>query len=209
MECYTILLFCLTLLNNIAARDTITSLQSINDSETIVSASEIFALGFFSPHNSENRYLGIWYQKFPAETAVWVANRDNPLTDSSGVLKFSENGILVLLNHNNSVIWSSNTTRLVQNPIAKLLDSGNFIVQDSSKSDPNEEFLWQSFDYPSDSILPGQKFGRNLITGLNRYLTSWNSSDDPSHDIVMHSATKFIARHSDLMAGVLAVKGER
>ncbi|OIV92373.1 hypothetical protein TanjilG_09971 [Lupinus angustifolius] len=28
-------------------------------------------------------------------------------------------------------------------------------------------------------------------------------------DIVMHSATKFIARHSDLMAGVLAVKGER
>lgn len=28
-------------------------------------------------------------------------------------------------------------------------------------------------------------------------------------DIVMHSATKFIAGHSDLMAGILAVKGER
>ncbi|KAK6121507.1 hypothetical protein DH2020_044752 [Rehmannia glutinosa] len=28
-------------------------------------------------------------------------------------------------------------------------------------------------------------------------------------DIVMHSATKFIAGHSDLMAGVLAIKGER
>uniref|UniRef100_A0A1D1XVW2 Cystathionine beta-lyase, chloroplastic n=1 Tax=Anthurium amnicola TaxID=1678845 RepID=A0A1D1XVW2_9ARAE len=28
-------------------------------------------------------------------------------------------------------------------------------------------------------------------------------------DIVMHSATKFLAGHSDLMAGVLAVKGER
>ncbi|XP_004514725.1 cystathionine beta-lyase, chloroplastic [Cicer arietinum] len=28
-------------------------------------------------------------------------------------------------------------------------------------------------------------------------------------DIVMHSATKFIAGHSDIMAGVLAVKGER
>ncbi|MCO5564938.1 hypothetical protein L7F22_018608 [Adiantum nelumboides] len=28
-------------------------------------------------------------------------------------------------------------------------------------------------------------------------------------DIVMHSATKFISGHSDLMAGVLAVKGER
>ncbi|KAF1881224.1 hypothetical protein Lal_00023259 [Lupinus albus] len=181
MKCYTILLFCLTLLNNIAARDTINSVNSITDSETIVSPSEIFALGFFSPDNSENRYLGIRYHNFPTETAVWVANRDNPLTDSSGVLKFSENGILVLLNHNNSVIWSSNATRLVQNPIARLLDSGNLVVQDSSKSDPNDEFLWQSFDYPSDTILPGQKFGRNLITGLNRYLTSWNSSDDPSY----------------------------
>ncbi|OMP09863.1 Cys/Met metabolism, pyridoxal phosphate-dependent enzyme [Corchorus olitorius] len=28
-------------------------------------------------------------------------------------------------------------------------------------------------------------------------------------DIVMHSATKFIAGHSDVMAGVLAVRGER
>lgn len=28
-------------------------------------------------------------------------------------------------------------------------------------------------------------------------------------DIVMHSATKFIAGHSDLMAGVLSVKGEQ
>ena len=30
-----------------------------------------------------------------------------------------------------------------------------------------------------------------------------------SADIVMHSATKFIAGHSDIMAGVIAVKGER
>ncbi|WMV29605.1 hypothetical protein MTR67_022990 [Solanum verrucosum] len=28
-------------------------------------------------------------------------------------------------------------------------------------------------------------------------------------DIVMHSPTKFISGHSDLMAGVLAVRGER
>ncbi|KAI5055526.1 hypothetical protein GOP47_0029047 [Adiantum capillus-veneris] len=32
---------------------------------------------------------------------------------------------------------------------------------------------------------------------------------DLGADIVMHSATKFISGHSDLMAGVLAVKGER
>ncbi|KAK7244442.1 hypothetical protein RIF29_39264 [Crotalaria pallida] len=185
MDGFTLLLFCLTLLNNLAystAKDTINSVQSIKDNETIVSAGEIYELGFFSPENSDNRYVGIWYNKIKPKTVVWVANRNNPLNDSSGVLQFNENRILVLLNHNKSVIWSSNTTKYVQNPVAKLLDSGNFIVQamDSSKSDPKDEFLWQSFDYPCDTVLPGQKFGRNLITGLNRYLTSWNSSDDPS-----------------------------
>ena len=162
-----------------AARDTIDTLQSISDDQTIVSADETFAVGFFSPGTSKNRYVGIWYNKDPTRTVVWVANRDKPLTDSSGVLKVNNTGILVLLNHNKSVIWSSNTRRSAQKPFAKLLNSGNFIVQDKSNGDP-EDFLWQSFDYPCDTHLPGQKLGRNLVTGLNRYLTSWNSSDDPS-----------------------------
>ncbi|XP_061337491.1 G-type lectin S-receptor-like serine/threonine-protein kinase At4g27290 [Gastrolobium bilobum] len=183
MRGFILLLFCLTLLNNIAAftvRDTINTMQSINDGEIIISAGESFALGFFSPNNSMNRYVGIWYNKIPIKTVVWVANRDNPITDSSGVLKINETGILVLLNHNKSVIWSSNSTRSAKYPVAKLLDSGNFIVQDSSNNEPTD-FLWQSFDYPLDTLLPGMKFGRNLVTGLNRYLSSWNSSDDPSH----------------------------
>lgn len=32
---------------------------------------------------------------------------------------------------------------------------------------------------------------------------------DLGADIVMHSATKFVSGHSDLMAGVLAVRGDR
>ena len=182
MEGFTLLLFCLPLLNIMAdstARDTINTLQSISDGETLISADETFALGFFSPGTSKNRYVGIWYNKVPTMTVVWVANRNKPLTDSSGVLKVNDTGILVLLNHNKSVIWSSNTTRSAQYPVAKLLDSGNFVVLERSNSN-SEDFLWQSFDYPCDTLLSGQKFGRNLITGRNWYLTSWNSSDDPS-----------------------------
>ncbi|KAK1691899.1 hypothetical protein QYE76_008596 [Lolium multiflorum] len=39
--------------------------------------------------------------------------------------------------------------------------------------------LWQSFDYPTDVGLPGAKFGRNKVTGLNRQGISRKSLIDP------------------------------
>ncbi|MED6115017.1 hypothetical protein PIB30_086137 [Stylosanthes scabra] len=183
MEGFKVILFCFFLMNCMVAstaRNTIDSLQSISDGETLVSADETFALGFFSPGTSKNRYLGIWFNKDPAKTVAWVANREKPLTHSSGVLKLNNTGILLLLDHNNSLVWSSNTTRSLLNPIAKLSNSGNLVVQESSNNGATkEDFAWQSFDYPCDTLLPGQKLGRNLKTGQNRFLTSWNSSDDP------------------------------
>ncbi|OMO51101.1 hypothetical protein COLO4_37816 [Corchorus olitorius] len=60
------------------ALDTITSSKSIKDPETIASSSEAFKLGFFSPANSTNRYVGIWYTKgIPEESLIWIANRDS------------------------------------------------------------------------------------------------------------------------------------
>lgn len=160
--------------------DTLNREQFLSDGETIVSSGKSFALGFFSPANSDNRYLGIWYNKGPNMTVVWVANRDLPLIDSSGVLRINETGSLVLLNHKNSTIWSSsNSQTSARNPIAKLLDSGNFIVKDETNN-TTTDFLWQSFDYPGNTLLPGMKLGRDLVTGLNRYITSWDTPNDPS-----------------------------
>ncbi|XP_024157088.1 G-type lectin S-receptor-like serine/threonine-protein kinase At4g27290 isoform X1 [Rosa chinensis] len=153
--------------------------QSIRDGQTIVSTTGNFELGFFSPPTgSNNRYVGIWYKKI-SSTIVWVANREAPLTDSSGVLQVTNPGILVLLNYTKSIVWSSNTSRSAENPVAQLLDSGNLVVTDGSDTDP-ENFLWQSFDYPSDTLLPGMKLGWNKVTGFSRRLTSWNSPQDPS-----------------------------
>ena len=45
-------------------------------------------------------------------------------------------------------------------------------------SDP-ENFPWQSFDYPCNTLLQGMKFGRNTVTGLDWFLSSWKSMDDP------------------------------
>ncbi|CAN1239384.1 G-type lectin S-receptor-like serine/threonine-protein kinase At4g27290 [Linum grandiflorum] len=168
-----------------SAADTIAVNQSIADSQsqTIVSGGGSFQLGFFTPSPSTLRYLGIWYN-FSKQSVVWVANRDSPLTDSSGVLRLTSNGTLLLLNSSNAVIWSTNTTTTktpLRNPIAQLLDSGNLIVTESrNENENNNNYLWQSFDYLSDTILPGLEFGRNLETGRDSYLTSWKSADDPS-----------------------------
>lgn len=92
--------------------DTITPDQTIRDGETLISAGEIFALGFFSPGKSKNRYVGIWYNKIPNTTVVWTANIENPLGISSWVLAI-KGGNLVLLDgghNNNTTLWSTNVS---------------------------------------------------------------------------------------------------
>lgn len=114
----------------------------------------------------------------PVQSVVWVANRNNPLT-SSGLLTFDEDVELVLLNQTGSIIWSSNSSNVARWSVAQLLGTGNFVLKDA-ENDNTENCLWQSFDYPSDTLLPGMKLGWNRKTGLNRHLTSWKSSSDPS-----------------------------
>ncbi|XP_048135604.1 G-type lectin S-receptor-like serine/threonine-protein kinase At4g27290 [Rhodamnia argentea] len=161
------------------ALDSISSGQNITDGQTIVSAGGNFELGFFSPGNSKNRYVGIWYKKTSARMVVWVANRENPLNDSSGVLKLTPKGVLTLLNRTDGAVWSSNVSRSAQNPIAQLLDSANFVVREGNDNDLDDA-IWQSFDHPCNSFLAGMKFGIDRLKGLDRYFTSWKSADDPS-----------------------------
>ncbi|KAK4573987.1 hypothetical protein RGQ29_031783 [Quercus rubra] len=163
------------------AADNITQSQSLSDSEgrILVSKDGVFVLGFFSPGDSTNRYLGIWYNNIPTKTVVWVANRRNPITGSSGVLMVNSSGSLVLLKQNSTVAWSANSTKEAENSIVQLLDSGNLVLREENEENP-ENYLWQSFDYPSDTWLPGMKVGWDLRTRLERRLTAWKSPDDPS-----------------------------
>ncbi|KAG5546340.1 hypothetical protein RHGRI_018500 [Rhododendron griersonianum] len=122
---------------------------------------------------------GYGTKKITTRTVVWLANRKTPITDASGVLKVVDPGILVLFNGSDNIVWSSNTSRSVHNPVAQLLESGNFVLRNANDDNP-ENFLWQSFDYPVDTLLPGMKLGKNLLVGLDRHLSSWKSDDDPA-----------------------------
>ena len=163
------------------AADSITQTQSLSEGMTLVSKDGSFVLGFFTPGKSTNRYLGIWYNNNPVDqTVVWVANRLNPINDSSGVLMVNSSGSLVLLSQNSSTVaWSANSTKQALNPIVQLLDSGNLVVRDEKEQHP-ENYLWQSFDYPCDTLLQGMKLGWDLRTGLEWRLSAWKSLDDPS-----------------------------
>ncbi|XP_054777224.1 G-type lectin S-receptor-like serine/threonine-protein kinase At4g27290 [Prosopis cineraria] len=161
------------------AKDSITSTHSITDSQTLVSSGEKFELGFFSPGNSSLKYLGIWYKYIPKLTVVWVANRDNPLVNSTGTLKFSNDGKLIILSHTGGIIWAANSSRSARKPVAQLLDSGNFVFRDL-EDESSESYRWESFDHPTDTFIPGMRLGWNFKTGLNRHLTSWKRHDDPS-----------------------------
>lgn len=182
MQAMQTLFVCLFLFSFLTSTTTslvsITPSQFIKDGQTLVSAGGSYELGFFSPGKKKGRYLGIWYT-FSNETVVWVANREIPLDDSSGVLRATAQGVLVLLNSSNSTVWSSNSSTTAENPVSQLLDSGNLVVKDGNETNP-EKFLWQSFDYPFDTRLPEMKLGWNLVTGLDRYVSSWRSTEDPA-----------------------------
>ncbi|KAH1232853.1 G-type lectin S-receptor-like serine/threonine-protein kinase [Glycine max] len=162
--------------------DTITKGQPLpDDGNTLLSKDGTFELGFFNPGSSNNRYVGIWYKNIVVKTVVWIANRDNPIRNNSSKLVISQDGNLVLLSQNESLIWTTNASSSEvssSSPIVQLLDTGNLVIKDGN--DKESVFLWQSFDYPCDTLLPGMKFGWDLRTGLNRRLTSWKSWDDPS-----------------------------
>ncbi|KAF9588231.1 hypothetical protein IFM89_008631 [Coptis chinensis] len=161
--------------------NTLVPKQSLKDGQTLVSEGQRFELGFFSPKYSKNRYLGIWYKNISLLTVVWVANRNTPVTNSSGVFMMHENGNFLLLNQDQRDIWSSKLGNpRAQKPIAKLLNSGNFVVMEKSDDDVENNFIWQSFDHATDTLLPGMKLGWDLNTGLNNSLVSWKSVEDPS-----------------------------
>ncbi|KAK4843652.1 hypothetical protein QYF36_011079 [Acer negundo] len=64
---------------------------------------------------------------------------------------------------------------------AVLVDEGNLVLKNLSDNSSNR--LWQSFDYPTHTWLPGMKIGFNKRTKVNRRLVSWKNKEDPSPGI--------------------------
>ncbi|XP_037406917.1 receptor-like serine/threonine-protein kinase SD1-8 [Triticum dicoccoides] len=178
-----LVVFAATCLSVSIATDTIDQAASITGNQTLVSAGGIFRLGFYNPPGSSDAraYLGIWYAAIPVQTVVWVANRQSPVVSSPGVLKLSPDGRLVIVDGRNATVWSSPapTRNVTAKTTAQLLDDGNFVLSSDGSGSP-QSVAWQSFDYPTDTMLPGMKLGVDLRSGIARNITSCRSPTDPS-----------------------------
>ncbi|KAJ4843363.1 hypothetical protein Tsubulata_048826 [Turnera subulata] len=133
----------------------------LDDGRTLDSPGETFVLGFFSFPDSPSRYVGIWLKDDPKRNVVWVANTDQPIFDSSGVLTITSTGSIVITSQKGSEpSWSANSSTTSGSPVLHLLDNGNLVVKDGNK----EGYVWQSFDHPRETMLPGMLLGLNLET---------------------------------------------
>ncbi|KAL7219125.1 hypothetical protein ACSBR2_012241 [Camellia fascicularis] len=97
---------------------------------------------------------------------VWSANRNNPVSFKA-TLEFARDGNLVLKHANGSLVWSTNTSGKSVSSL-NLTETGNLVLFDR-----NNSIVWQSFDHPTDSLLPGQMLvsGQKLIS--NASSTNW------------------------------------
>ncbi|XP_050942706.1 G-type lectin S-receptor-like serine/threonine-protein kinase At4g27290 isoform X6 [Cucumis melo] len=172
----------LYLLTYVAATDSLTAQDPyLRDGFSLVSSNGNFELGFFSPGLSRDRYLGISFKNRRGPTSVWVANRNTPINDSSGVLVINiTTGNLTLYSHDSTtIVWTARLLRKISNGVLQLLDIGNLVLRNRKDENPLN-YSWQSFDYPTDTLLPGMKLGWDLKNNINRRLDAWKNPNDPS-----------------------------
>ncbi|KAF3654311.1 G-type lectin S-receptor-like serine/threonine-protein kinase [Capsicum annuum] len=171
-------LFCSQTCINFSSVGAITSLRPgdvLNNSQALDSEGGKFRLGFFSIPQTNKTYLGIWYADDRQERKLWIANPNTPILNNSGFLTVDTTGTLKITSREETVVNIA-PPLLTGSLVARLQDSGNFVLQDENRN----ATLWQSFDHPTNCLLPGMKLGYNLTTRRNWSLTSWLSFSVPA-----------------------------
>ncbi|KAK5834969.1 hypothetical protein PVK06_010651 [Gossypium arboreum] len=142
------------------------------------SSSGYFRFGFYPQGNGYA--VGIWLVGRSENTTVWTANRDDPPVSSNATLEFTTQGRLLLRTEDGmEKIIIANLTRSVSVDAASMLDTGNFMLYQ------NRTVVWESFNFPTDTILGGQ----NLSGSHNQLISSVSRSN--------HSSGPYLLRMQD------------
>ncbi|GFZ10211.1 hypothetical protein Acr_21g0008100 [Actinidia rufa] len=98
-----------------------------------------------------------------------MANRDHPVNGRFSKLSLLKNGNLILTDATRITVWASDTVSL--SPVQlQLWDTGNLVLRASETV-----ILWQSFDFPTDTLLPNQPLTRNSKLVSSRSQTNYSS----------------------------------
>ncbi|XP_030973690.1 G-type lectin S-receptor-like serine/threonine-protein kinase LECRK2 [Quercus lobata] len=123
-----------------------------------LSPSGLFAFGFYPQGNGFA--IGIWLVDQPQNTIVWTAYRNNSPVTSKATLDLTRDGKLLFRTEEGE----ENPVADVSAASASMLDSGNFVLYDNSS-----DVIWESFEYPTDTILGGQNvsYGKDLVSSVS------------------------------------------
>ncbi|KAI8546670.1 hypothetical protein RHMOL_Rhmol07G0137500 [Rhododendron molle] len=120
-----------------------------NNPSAWISPSGDFAFGFRQLNNTDIFLLAIWYAQLPDQTIVWHANTTSPVQTGSNI-ELTTNG-LKLTDPNGLTIWTAQSANSTIS-YGAMLDTGDFILSGTNTA----VYVWQSFNYPTDTILPTQ-----------------------------------------------------
>ncbi|XP_058073446.1 G-type lectin S-receptor-like serine/threonine-protein kinase LECRK3 [Magnolia sinica] len=122
---------------------------STDGNSSWVSPSGDFAFGFRRLVGRDLFLLAVWFDKIPDKTIVWSANGNNPVQRGAKV-ELTTDSELVLTDHRGQEIWKARPNNGSVSS-ATMLDTGNFVLTSTDSA-----IKWQSFDNPTDTILPSQ-----------------------------------------------------
>ncbi|KAH0711724.1 hypothetical protein KY289_007683 [Solanum tuberosum] len=124
------------------------------------SPSRRFAFGFYEQNNGYA--VGIYIVGMPNKTAVWTANRNNPVVPSNAVLLLTNDGRLIVQVGGQEITFVNLSGQVIAS--ASMMDTGNFVLYDSDRN-----VIWQSFDNPTNTLLPGQHIsdGQELFSSAS------------------------------------------
>ncbi|KAK3037448.1 hypothetical protein RJ639_031942 [Escallonia herrerae] len=134
-----------------------------DDSDLITSQDNTFTCGFYGM-GTNAYWFAIWFTNSKDRTIAWTANRDKPVNGKGSSISLKPNGAMVLTDANGLMVWMTNTTSADVDR-AELLNTGNLVLKD-----PKGRILWQSFDSPTDTLLPSQIFtkSKSLVSALRK-----------------------------------------
>nr|GEZ28687.1 G-type lectin S-receptor-like serine/threonine-protein kinase CES101 [Tanacetum cinerariifolium] len=162
--------------------DTLKQGIELKEWDYLISSNRVFILKFFGFGSTISSYLGVfYYNKFSnlfayhvPRDVVWVANRNDPIQDTYSNFRIDDHGKLSIFSSGGTVLDLFTHTLLVKrNTSVTLLDSGNLVLHELFLDGSVKQVLWQSFDYPTDTLLLGMKLGINFRSGHRWSLSSW------------------------------------
>ncbi|CAH1441563.1 unnamed protein product [Lactuca virosa] len=122
------------------------SLTATADVKPWLSSFGEFAYWFHQVQGSDNFLLSIWYDKIPDKTIIWYPKEGQMMPRGSKVELLRESG-LVLTDPHGTQVWRSGSISAVASGCMN--DTGKFVIFGS-----NSRKIWDSFDYPADTLLP-------------------------------------------------------